>query len=880
MIMKKKMLWKDAGQAITHSFGRWLAILLLMAVSAFALIGLKMTGPDMRQTATSFFAKYKLADVTVMSNYGLDKTDRKIIKSQSEIKEAAFGYLQDSRVSGKNTDLRIYSISSKVSASQLVSGRQPKKDNEIALSYLLKGKYKLGQTISLQTPGNLKEKKFKITGFIRSSESIDRSNIGQTTAGDGQLDGVAEVAKSAFKKNTPYAIARIRYKKAASMYAYSSKYRNYVADKQEQLQRELKKHGKKRYSSTKNKLKAQEAKLSSAKQKLKEAQKQLKAQAAALPAAGQALVKQEEKKLTKQGSQLAGQEKQLKKAKQTLKQTGKVTYTVSDRSANPGYAVFQSNSERVDILANVFPVLLFAIAALVSLTTMIRFVEEERISIGTFKALGYSNRDAALKFILFSASASLLGVGIGAAGGYTFLPKMIFEAYVANSTISNCQLLFNWQILLLTTVIALACTTGAALLVLKRDLADKPASLLLPKPPKNGSRILLERFTPLWKRLSFNYKVTMRNLFRYKSRAFMTIFGVAGCCGLLVMGFGIQDSLSGISNIEYSRIITYDLIAVKKKALTNTQKDKLDSALSSESVKKHASVHFEELTKKAGSDATDQSISLVVPTSGQSLSGYISLKNRASGQKLPLKDKGAVISEKLAKLLNDKVGSYIKLKDEGGDYRKIKVTGICEMYIGHYVFMNKSAYKQAFGEKADANAQLITLKKGQSLAKYSEKLMKTGAVQGINQNTSNKETIDNTMGSLNEVMIILIGMATLLALVVIYNLSNINVEERIRELSTIKVLGFFDQETTLYIYRETIILSIIGILCGYLAGIGLHTFIITSLPPDNAMFDPAMKISNFLYSALIPAVITALVALIMHKKIKSVNMLDALKSVD
>lgn len=457
---------------------------------------------------------------------------------------------------------------------------------------------------------------------------------------------------------------------------------------------------------------------------------------------------------------------------------------------------------------------------------------------------------------------------------------MIFEAYAANSTISNCQLLFNWQILLLTTVIALACTTGAALLVLRRDLADKPASLLLPKPPKNGSRILLERFTPLWKQLSFNYKVTMRNLFRYKSRAFMTIFGVAGCCGLLVMGFGIQDSLSGISNIEYSRIITYDLIAVKKKALTNTQKDKLDSALSSESVKKHASVHFEELTKKAGSDATDQSISLVVPTSGQSLSGYISLKNRASGQKLPLQDKGAVISEKLAKLLNTKVGSYIKLEDEGGDYRKIKVTGICEMYIGHYVFMSKSAYKQAFGEKAAANAQLITLKKGQSLAKYSKKLMKTGAVQGINQNTSNKETIDNIMGSLNKVMIILIGMATLLALVVIYNLSNINVEERIRELSTIKVLGFFDQETTLYIYRETIILSIIGILCGYLAGIGLHNFIITSLPPDNAMFDPEMKASNFLYSALIPAVITALVALIMHKKIKSVNMLDALKSVD
>lgn len=202
------------------------------------------------------------------------------------------------------------------------------------------------------------------------------------------------------------------------------------------------------------------------------------------------------------------------------------------------------------------------------------------------------------------------------------------------------------------------------------------------------------------------------------------------------------------------------------------------------------------------------------------------------------------------------------------------------MYIGHYVFMSQSAYQQAFGRKAAVTAQLISLASGQSLAKYARELLATGAIQGISQNTSNKQTIDNTMGSLNEVMVILIGMAALLALVVIYNLSNINVEERIRELSTIKVLGFYDGETTLYIYRETIILSIIGILCGYLVGIGLHAFIITSLPPDNAMFDPAMKASSFIYSALIPAAITALVAGIMHRKIKSVDMLDALKSVD
>lgn len=511
---------------------------------------------------------------------------------------------------------------------------------------------------------------------------------------------------------------------------------------------------------------------------------------------------------------------------------------------------------------------------------MTRFVEEERIQIGTLKALGYSNADVAKKFALFSLLASSAGVALGAWGGFMVLPKIIFKAYAANSTLSGFQIHFSWALLLTTWLIAILCTTGAALWALHRDLQAKPAALLLPKPPKGGSRILLERWHWLWNRLSFNYKVTMRNLFRYKSRALMTIFGVAGCTGLLVMGFGIRDSLSGISNIEYSRIIKYDLIAVQDSNSSAKQQRQLKDELNGKAVKGHTGIYFEQLTKKAGDDDATQSISLIVPNNEKNFKQYFAVKNRQTKKSLKLPQDGVIISEKLARLLNVKKGSSIKLKDASGKWRTMKVAGIMEMYIGHYVLMSPQAYQKIFHQSYQTNAQLITLKKGAKLQPESQRLMATGAVKGINQNVNNQRTIDNIMGSLNRVMIILIGLAALLALVVIYNLSNINIEERMRELSTIKVLGFYDQEVTLYIYRETVILSVIGILLGYLVGIGLHRFIILSLPPANAMFDPTMTLTNFIVSALIPAVITAGVAMAMHRKIRSVDMLDALSSVD
>lgn len=571
----------------------------------------------MRQTATSFFAQHHLADTTITSNYGLDSRDRQIIRQQKSVKQVDFGYLQDSTIDQTNRALRIFSQTNGVSSWQTVSGHLPHHDDEIAVSYLLKGKYHIGQWITLKQAGSLKHRQFKIVGFARSSEYLDRSDIGQTTVGTGQLSGVAVVKKSAFKTGTAYAIARVTYNQTAKMNPYSSRYTNYVEKQQQQLKKALNRHGKTKQQKLERQLKTAQQQLTQATQQAAVFQQ--------TNAAG--------------NSALIQQAAALKKQQAKLKQLGTPTYTLSDRTENPGYAIYCSNAERVDILANVFPVLLFAIAALVSLTTMTRFVEEERIQIGTLKALGYSNADVAKKFALFSLLASSAGVALGAWGGFMVLPKIIFKAYAANSTLSGFQIHFSWALLLTTWLIAILCTTGAALWALHRDLQAKPAALLLPKPPKGGSRILLERWHWLWNRLSFNYKVTMRNLFRYKSRALMTIFGVAGCTGLLVMGFGIRDSLSGISNIEYSRIIKYDLIAVQDSNSSAKQQRQLKDGLNGKAVKGHTGIYFEQLTKKAGDDDATQSISLIVPNNEKTLSSISRsrtgrLKNRLSCRKM------------------------------------------------------------------------------------------------------------------------------------------------------------------------------------------------------------------------------------------------------
>lgn len=856
--MNRNTLWKDALSSLNHSWGRFIGILLLMAVSAFAFIGLKMAGPDMRNTAQTYYQDVNLADLTVSSNYGLDKNDTQTIKKQAKKATIDFGYLQDTTINNSKTSLRVLSESKNISTSQLISGKLPKKDNQIAISYLLRDKYHLGEWITLNEPSNLKNSRFKIVGFMRPSEYTDKSEIGQTNVGTGQLSGIAVVKKNAFKSQN-YSIARIRFNKTKELDPYSSTYQKFIDNKKERITNSLKQSGKLKKVEVDNNFKA--------------AQKQIKQAKAQIQ-----LAENNGLEITKEKEKLEKQQKKLNEQKQEMKQLGSISYYVNDRKNDSGYDTYQSNSEKIELITNIFPVFLFAVAALVSFSTMTRFIDEERQNIGVLRALGYSKLDTSLKFVIYSLTAALTGVFIGAIGGYWILPRIIFNAYTANLTLTNFQSSFSWKYLFLTFLISILCTTGAAVIQLFIVLRAKTSELLLPKPPKNGSRILLEKIKPFWQHLSFNYKVTLRNIFRYKVKMIMTILGIAGCTGLLMMGFGIRDSLAGIGQKQYSEIIKYDLIAIDKNSLSSEQSTKLNQKLSSSQVNKYLPVYFENVSKKIA--GTNQDLSIIVPEKSSQISKYISLINRSSGQKINLNSRGIVISEKLAKLLNLSIGDELSLVTTNGKKVKLPISNICEMYMGHYVLMNSNVYQKYFNKKVNSNAQLIELNNKKQTNSFANSLMKTGAVSAINLNTNNQQIIDSLIQSMNKVIFLLIGLAALLAVVVIFTLTTTNLEERMREIATLKVLGFYNNEASLYIYRETIILSIFGILIGFLVGNWLHGFIIDNLAPLNAMFRPGILFSNYLLSALIPLVITGIMAIFVNRKIKEVNMLEALKSVD
>lgn len=856
--MNRNTLWKDALSSLNHSWGRFIGITLLMAVSAFTFIGLKMAGPDMKNTAQTYYQEVNLADLTVSSNYGLDKNDTQTIKNQAKKATLDFGYLQDATINNSKTSLRVLSESKNISTSQLISGNFPKKDNQIAISYLLRNKYHIGEWITLNEHSNLKNSRFKIVGFIRPSEYTDKSNLGQTNVGTGQLSGVAIVKKSAFKAQS-YSIARIRFNKTKELDPYSSTYQKFIDNKKERLTNSLAQNSKLKKTEVDNNFK-------DAQKQIRQAKEQIQ------------LAENNGLNMSREKARLEKQQKKLNEQEQEIKQLGSISYYVNDRKNDSGYDTYQSNSEKIELITNIFPVFLFAVAALVSFSTMTRFIDEERQNIGVLRALGYSKLDTSLKFVIYSLTAALTGVFIGAIGGYWILPRIIFNAYTANLTLTNFQSGFSWKYLFLTFLISILCTTGAAVIQLFIVLRAKTSELLLPKPPKNGSRILLEKIKPFWQHLSFNYKVTLRNIFRYKVKMIMTILGIAGCTGLLMMGFGIRDSLAGIGQKQYSEIIKYDLIAIDKNSLSSEQSSRLNQKLSSSQVNKYLPVYFENVSKKIA--GTNQDLSIIVPEKSSQISKYISLRNRSSGQKINLNSRGIVISEKLAKLLNLSIGDELSLVTTNGKKVKLPISNICEMYMGHYVLMNSNVYQKYFNKKVNSNAQLIELNNKKQTNSFANSLMKTGAVSAINLNTNNQQIIDSLIQSMNKVIFLLIGLAALLAVVLIFTLTTTNLEERMREIATLKVLGFYNNEASLYIYRETIILSIFGILIGFLIGNWLHGFIIDNLSPLNAMFRPGILFSNYLLSALIPLVITGIMAIFVNRKIKEVNMLEALKSVD
>lgn len=583
--------------------------------------------------------------------------------------------------------------------------------------------------------------------------------------------------------------------------------------------------------------------------------------------------------------EIAQGEADLAEARTTLAELEKPAYHVYNRRETPGsegYVVYDSVSEIVDSLADIFPYFLYLVAALVASTTMARMVNEERVNSGTLKALGYSNVDIMKKFLVYGATAALAGAVVGIAAGHTLLPLIVYNAYAHGFTVPQLELHFSLSATLLALVLSLATAVVPAWIAAARELREKPAELLLPRAPASGSKVLLERVGPVWRRLSFIRKVTVRNLFRYKSRALMTILGVAGAAGMLFTGFAVQNSISGIVDTQFGEIIGYDLIVAEETHVSDAEREGIEELLDSEDVVAHSSIRYDAVTKRAGNKGDEQDITVLVSDGTDDFAEYLHLHERTGGRELALDDDGAIISERIATLTGTQVGDTFTFTDAEGVERSVRVSGICEMYMNHFMFMTPVVYEEVFGKTAEPNAYVATLADASlaGTADMAARFMALPGVEGVVQSTALINMVDIIVAALDKIMVILIVIATLLAVVILYNLVTVNVSERIRELSTVKVLGFHDNEVAMYIYRETIALSVIGIPCGWAFGRFLQLYIINAVPPETVMFNPAPGWLCFAVSAAVILAVVFVLYFAVKRRLRHVDMLEALKSVD
>ncbi len=1110
---------------IKSSKGRFISIMLLMFISTFTLVGLKLVGPDIRATAAEYFDTYNMADISVMSSYGLSTEDAQIITDAVDDGEVEFGYFQDVTIGDSATALRVYSDTEQISKYELVDGTMPTTNDEIAITNQLASVYPLGSTITLTEKGDednyvLTNHQFTVVGYVNSMDILSTSDLGATTVGTGQLNGYGVVTPEVFDSSV-YMIARITYDDLRGKDAFLDQYLTDVkahkdelstaladlpqerldiivsdanaeiADNEQKLidaeaelddaqsqlddaevkladakqtlddsQAEVNdgqaklddgqtkindgyvelesaqadidqgmteintnqqtitdgqaaideargeldskqqtvtdsiaklESGKAQYedgiaqmqtaiagitsqladpsltptqvatltatkaglesqldatqaeydtfiSSTYNpsisELNAGQAQITAGYQTLADKQAELDNGQAQLDAglaelqAGQAQIDQGRAELAAAQSEI--DENQLKlndaqaklndgyaeyqagldefntnkqkfldeepdarkeiadgydrlaEAKEDVANLDLPVYTEYTRMETPtsgGYQVFTSLATSIDKVANVFPILLYAVAALVTFTTMTRFVEDERINTGTLLSLGYSESEIKRKYIIYGALSSAIGSVIGIISGAIFIPILLYTAFRSDFTTPDLILTFDWSVAAIALGVSLLCAVIPAFLVTASEFKHSPASLLLPKPPADGSKILLERIPLIWNRLTFAHKVTARNIFRYKKRMFMTIFGVSGSVALLFTGLAMQGSIGNVADLQFGQVIQYDMLVVGTNNIDVDQIAEVDQVLAEAEIDSNQPLYIENLSLLAGPNDERQTITMMV---ADDFTGYVDFHDRKTGEQYQLQDGEVIITERLANILDLSVGDTITVNSAEDLPVDLSIGAITEMYTGHFIYANQQTYTAAFGEQPIPNSYVVNLADDspQAVKALAIELMKLDGVQTVMQNESLIAQVNSMAESLNSVMSLLIVLSVMLAVVILYNITNINVSERMRELSTTKVLGYYDKEVTMYIYRETIILSLIGIVVGWIFGRIIHLFMMNAVSPLNMMFDQTAVIIAFIAPALLIIVVSVILGIIIHIRLKHVDMLEALKSVE
>lgn len=829
---------KNLLREIKRTFTKFLSIFAICALGVAFFAGIRATSPDMKEAGDRLYNTYNLSDISVISTSGLTADNIRDLESIEGIQAVRASLFVDAMARGtgeKEKNLRLYSMPIKLKSEyaplidlipdygidtspeyemngvEIVSGRMPLNDTEIALDNTLEGSLvkQLGDEITLTTSGGTVT--LRVVGFIRSPMYISMFERGTSSIGNGTSDGFAYASGNAISSlgtklpvmsllNTYYTRADIVISGKEGPSAYSDEYEALVNEVTDRIED---------YAST---------------------------------------------------------------------QSG--TWYIQDRSGNPGYSDYSENTDRIAAVGDVFPLIFFIVAALVCLTTMTRMVEEQRIEMGTMKALGYGGWQIAMKYAVYAMSACISGGVVGAIIGFKLFPYVIMKGYSIMYYLGKLETPYRADIAFMAIAAMAVCTAAATFSACYASLKEVPATLMRPKAPKAGRRVLLEKMPFIWKKLSFTSKVTVRNLFRYKKRFFMSVIGIAGSGALLVTAFGLNDSIFGIIEKQFGDIWQMDVQAYVYEAMPladmqellgkNPANDDFDSVM--------FCLDSQMECKNGG--RSQSGVHLLGVESAGSMAGRINLHN--GGAPVTLDDSGVVVTAKLAETLSIKIGDGINMRT-GGEDHLMRVIGVADNYVYHYVYITAAYYETVFGKAMQYNGFMGNLKDGltdETMDAMSTQLLSDSRMYTVRTIESIYASVWDSLSILNYVVLVLILGSGMLTFVVMLNLTNINIGERMRELATLRVLGFYDKEMYDYIFRENNALSVIGAFVGLLFGKIMHLFVIRTCEVDMVMFVRSAKPLSYVYAFALTIAFSLIVNLLMRPKVRAIDMVESLKSAE
>lgn len=919
-----KAQWKDLFREIRNNFGRFISISFIVLLGCAMFAGLRASSIDMKLTADTYYDDQNMMDFRTVGTLGLTDEDLDDIKATEGVENAVGIKTADVYVETGETQLVVHAIQTSEGMNEpyVTEGRLPENEDEVFVDSAVFADqgYEVGDTITVSFAGGsedsdeedpLNRTEFTIVGMGNLPYYTDEDR-GTSAIGDGSVDAFMLVMPEVFTSDV-YSEIDITASGAKKLSCYGSEYETLTGDLQYRLetlgeadaQRRLenvRSDAQADIDSAQQEIDSKRQELEDGQEALDEAQSQLDTQKAQLEQAmaaypgqesmfssqqqqisdAQADIDARQQDLDDAAAQLDDAQAEVDSATEDLENIGESKWYVLDRSEIESCESYRQNAERMMKLGRVLPVMFFLVAALVALTAMTRMVDEQRGQIGIMKALGYRNRSIAARYFVYAMLATVSGALIGTFFGEKFLPNVIIRAYgKVYPGLPLCLVPIIWSELLLTLLCAVGSTGIAALAACYVQMKASPADLMRPEAPKNGRRVLLENIPALWSRLNFTSKATVRNLFRYKKRFCMTIIGIGGCMGLLLVGFGFRDSISEIMDQQYSGITKYQAkVSISDDADDETKNDFIDYVENLDCVKETLlvcmimpDVHFGEQSV---------SVNMIVPSTLDCIDDFFGVSDKDTGETFSFPEDSAAIDEKAASLLGLKDGDTVTLTEEDKKSVDLEISMKARNYMQHYLYLSAAAYETLYGEEPVYNAVLLkynamTEEEEQELANL---LMGQDACGGVTFMSSEISTVEEMLGILNSVMYIIIFASGMLAIVVIYNLNSINITERKRELATFKVLGFYDIEVAWYIYRENTVLTILGILFGLLFGTILHHFVIETVETDLLHFGQTISLSSYLVCAALTALFSIVVNLLMNREIRKIDMIESLKSVE